>query len=203
MDKESIERVKKIIDKLDAIQEQIDKLNEKINLMHDEGNIKGLRKKRLYSYQLKERALLEKVRLLDIELRFLKPPIKSNGVIELRKWFNKDSYSICLCGERCEVGVINYRGYHDSFCYGDIGYVIYKKYRGNNYAYQSLCLLSELLKERGINDFLISAEVKNIASNKTIQKYGGMLIDNINGIYVYDCKTRKSHKKTLNKSFVK
>lgn len=203
MSEEIIMRIKYLINELGDLQQQIDEINQKIELIYNEGNINGLKRKKLYCYQFQEFNLCEKLNQLDLELRFLKPASKSNGVIELRKHYNKMVYSICLCGEKTEIGSIQYRGYHDSKIYGDIGYVIHKKYRGNNYAYQSLCLLSELLNEMGINDFLISAETSNIASNKTIQKYGGILIDNVNGVCVYDCETRINHKDLLDKNLIK
>ena len=110
-------------------------------------------------------------------------PLKSDGVIELRKEDDKyeeliGNYLICLAGKNQIIGKIDYRGYHSSRFIGDIGCVILQEFRGHNYSYRALCLLGELLKENDISDFWISASIKNIPSVKTIEKYGGVSLVN-------------------------
>lgn len=74
------------------------------------------------------------------------------------------------------VGEINCRGCHTSN-YGDIEYTIIESFRGHGYAYRALSLLGDVLKENGINEVWIAAENDNIASIKTIAKYGGTPIE--------------------------
>ena len=94
-------------------------------------------------------------------------------------------YIIYLHGETKTIGNINYRGYHTSVIWGDIGYTIEPETRGNHYAYRALCLLSEFLCENGVTDFWITAHVDNIPSNKTIQKYGAHLIKSEDDVNLY------------------
>lgn len=138
------------------------------------------------------------------ELYYSLPSIKSNGVIELRlqyKDMDKDlcgikrTYDICLCANKKVIGIIKYSGYHNDKYLGDIGYRIASRFRGNNYSYQALCLLGELLKENGINDFWISAEKENIPSIKVIEKYGGIPIFENSRIKCYCAKTFIDSKK--------
>ena len=112
-------------------------------------------------------------------------PVKSDGVVELRKTIDgrnpvKDDmtgeYSICFANDKKVVGCISYIGYHFSDLIGDIAYTVYPEYRGNNFAYRALCMLGELLKDNGVDDFWISAVKTNTPSVKTIEKYGGMKI---------------------------
>lgn len=100
-------------------------------------------------------------------------------------------YLIYLRNSNTFVGEINYRGYHSSSYFGDIGYRVMPEHVGNNYAYKALCLLSNLLAEKNIPDFWITCTKKNNASIKTIEKYGDIRKYSIeNDIYFYECSTR-------------
>ena len=149
-------------------------------------------------------SLSDKKREYCRELYNSLPPIKSNGVIELRLQYEdmdkdlsgiKRTYYICLCANKEVIGIIKYSGYHNDKYLGDIGYRIASRFRGNNYSYQALCLLGELLKENGINDFWISAEKENIPSIKVIEKYGGISIFENSRIKCYCAKTFIDSKK--------
>ncbi len=80
-------------------------------------------------------------------------------------------------------------GYHTNEFLGDVGFVIDPEYRGNSYAYHALCLVGELLKEKGIEDFWISAYKTNIPSVKTIEKYGGVVIKSDDRYNLYQAPT--------------
>lgn len=141
-----------------------------------------------------EYELLEKKEKIFNELYFVSPPIKSNGIIELRVPYEsrkrvENIYKICLCGKRKTVGSISYSGYHTDLG-GDVGYGIDEEYQGHGYAYQALCLLGEHLKEHGIDDFWVSAYENNFPSRKTIERYGGEIIETDEGVVVYDAKTK-------------
>lgn len=115
--------------------------------------------------------------------------VKSDGNIDLRR-MNEKEYIIFLTDTNIAVGHIKYFGYHCSYKFGDISYYIYNEHRGNNYAYHALSLLSEKLKEDGINDFWISTKNNNIASIKTIEKYNGKLVSTHDGVLLFECLTR-------------
>ncbi len=72
------------------------------------------------------------------------------------------------------VGRVEYRfesDYEVKF-YGNVGYVIYPPYRGNNYAYLGTKLMLEKIAIRHpeINQVVITCNPDNIASKKTIEK---------------------------------
>lgn len=147
---------------------------------------------------VEEDIIYKKINSICNELLWVSPPIKTNGVIEIRKMIDGrendqnnilGNYSICLSGEKKVVGEICYRGYHVSEFMGDIGYSIDMNFRGNNYAYQALCLLGELLKENGVEDFWAAAYKNNIPSLKTIEKYGGVFVDTNNNVCLYRAQT--------------
>ena len=129
---------------------------------------------------------------------FKKAPIVVGDRIELRKISDNinGSYSIFLKDKNIYIGYITYRGYHKNLEIGDIGYVISEEYRGNNYAFEALTLLGDLLHKNGIMDFRILCDIKNVASRKTIKKYGASIkkIKLIDGIVSYECKTKEIEK---------
>ena len=150
-------------------------------------------------------SLYQKQDLLEHELYYLSekifwelPPVKSDGGVELRKTIDgrnavkedmTGEYSICLANEKEVVGHISYRGYHVSDYLGDIGYTVYPEFRGNNFSYRALCMLGELLKENGVDDFWISTYKSNTPSVKVIEKYGGMPIKEDDYYSLYRAET--------------
>ena len=92
------------------------------------------------------------------------------------------------------AGRIDYRGYHASLYYGDVSYYINSSFQGRGYAYHALVLLSEILKEKGIDSFWITVYKSNIPSVKTIKKYGGKLLKEEKNLLLYELDTRKREK---------
>ncbi len=135
--------------------------------------------------------LKEMAQEIDKKILLAKSPIASNNKIDLRTIGDEicNEYYIYLHGTAICIGKITYRGYHlDSFM-GDIGYTIDEKYRGNNYSYEALLLLSSWLSENGIDSFIITVYKYNIPSVKIIEKYGGLLMGEDRGVLKYECKT--------------
>ncbi len=168
--------------------EWLDRYNSINNEIHDKQD-------KLYEQSF---LICEKIVEIEEELFWIMPPVKSNGVIEIRKLIdgieNSQNnligyYSICLSGEKKVIGKIEYMGYHTNEFLGDVGFVIDPEYRGNSYAYHALCLVGELLKEKGIDDFWISAYKTNIPSVKTIEKYGGVVIKSDDRYNLYQAPT--------------
>ena len=196
-------------DTIRKIEDVVNQLNEQLksssNKLKSEEYSKILDE--IFYYNNKNKSLIEQeVKIEDIinrcqeYLYWHKPPIKTDGIIDLRKKVQyghniKVKYEIYLHNEKTQVGNIVYRGYHTSHLFGDIEYDINKEFRGNNYAYRALCLLSDLLKENDVEDFWISAYNDNISSLKTIKKYGGKVIQN-NCYTMYQSKTRTINKNT-------
>ena len=136
---------------------------------------------------------------LKKELFLELPAFKIGNGIELRKHVDEFSfedfgditgkYKICLSSTKEVVGYIKYRGYHVNSKMADVGYAVDSKHRGHGYAYEALCLLSELLKENGIEDFWISVRPDNLPSVRTIEKYGASFLKSMDDVKVFSCKT--------------
>lgn len=85
--------------------------------------------------------------------------------------------------------------YKRYYCFeGNVGCEIRKEFRRKGYAYEVLCLLRELLKERDIDSFSISTYNNNIASKRQIEKYRPTRVRQIGNILQYEVKTRTAKK---------
>lgn len=101
-----------------------------------------------------------------------------------------NSYNIYIKETNELIGYIIYRGYHKDVKLGDIGSVIYPKYRGHGFAAKALVLLSKYLNENNIADFWITCNENNIPSKKTIEKLAQKNPKKIeNDILLYECQT--------------
>lgn len=79
------------------------------------------------------------------------------------------------------VGKISIRigsNYH-SYYNGNIGYEIDSKYRGNNYAYLACNMVYDVARFYKMNELILTCKEDNIASSKTIEKLGGVLIETV------------------------
>ena len=74
------------------------------------------------------------------------------------------------------IGVVRVR-HQEMELYGHIGYDISPYYRNKSYGTQILRLALQKAKEIGIKEPIITCEVNNIASKKTIEKNNGKLLD--------------------------
>ena len=154
--------------------------------------------KRYELFREKFKVLNEKYWFLQEKLDYYESTlIACDDEIEIKRFGpNIDNmYGIYLKGEGIKVGHIDYRGYHNSSLVGDVGYVIDKRYSGNNYAYKALCLLSEYLFQNNIPDFYISVFLNNTPSLKiiikTILNYGGNIFEMNDNIVTFKCFTRE------------
>lgn len=78
------------------------------------------------------------------------------------------------------VGYCDLRiGMNDMLYYsGNIGYHVYERYRGNNYAYKACLELFKIAKDKyHMNKLIITCSPDNIASKKTLIKLGGKLLE--------------------------
>lgn len=110
-----------------------------------------------------------------------------DGTIQLilektvKKWAFKPvefHYAINTCKDNILVGHCDFRllNNNENYFAGNIGYMIYKKHRGNNYAYMASRLLCSMAKDV-YDEIIITCSPDNIPSDKIISKLGGKLID--------------------------
>lgn len=78
-------------------------------------------------------------------------------------------YYIWLKSINKVIGYIDYS--KNDYKLGNIAYEIYPDYRGNNYAYKALVLLSKYLKKQGIEDISLAIRETNTPSLKTAEKF--------------------------------
>ena len=148
-------------------------------------------------WQDKNYELYEKIKDMNKLLVRELPPIKTDGVVDLRKKIvTKEEeiisdYDLYLHGTDQLIGNMKYSGYHAGPS-GDIAYSIEPEYRGNHYANRGLCLMSELLHDHNIEDFWVSIYKDNTPSIKTIERYGAVPIrETDEGVVVYQGTTAK------------
>ncbi len=90
-------------------------------------------------------------------------------------------YTIILKENGHRIGYCDLRCSHadDLLYYGNIGYRIDKKYRGNHYAYKATLLLLEVAKKMDMDYLFITCSPDNIASDKTIRKLNATYINTL------------------------
>ena len=168
-------------EKQSAIKKEIENLYAKIRKINDE------RLYKLYDIQYR---LESKIKAKDLIV------VAESSEIELRVAKEEliNTYYIYSKELSIEIGTITYRGTNDKLYEGDISYRIEPDYSGHSYAYKALCLLSDYLYRNGVDHFVISAHRENVASVKTIEKYGGIMLPSDRlypGIKIYSCDTRE------------
>lgn len=130
---------------------------------------------------------------LEQAISFATSPAGSNEVVDLRV-VDEERYDIYLHGQNVVVGDIEYRGYHVSDYLGDVGGYVDEAFRGHGYFYEALCVLGDILHEKGIEDFWITMYENNLPSRKSVLKYGGDLLegnDLYRGVLLYQCPTER------------
>lgn len=112
----------------------------------------------------------------------------SDGVVELHLkkvirnyWLIPTAYQyeIFKCGYQIPIGHCDYRceDNWENYYGGNIGYMIYKAYRGNHYAWRAAVLLCELAVGLKAKQLIITCSPENIASHKTIERLGGVFVE--------------------------
>ena len=126
------------------------------------------------------------------ELEALKKADYSDGEIDLlinriKTFEDKDVwYDIRLANTATYIGEIRVTYYNPVKFLGDIGYEIKKEFRGNGYMIKALNVLREPLKERGLLHPKFTVFPNNIASVKTIEKFGGRKIGTTGFYDIYE-----------------
>ena len=109
-----------------------------------------------------------------------------------------NTYDIYLKKTNEHIGYVVYRGYHYDVMLGDMGAVVYTKYRGHNYAFKAIKLISELLNENDIDNYWLVCDKYNIASKALIEKLGpkNRSLTIGNKYLFFECKTIEKDRKS-------
>ena len=77
------------------------------------------------------------------------------------------------------IGKISIRIGHNFHSYynGNIGYEIFKEYRGHGFAYDACQMVLDVARFHCMDHIILSCDANNIASYKTIEKLGAALIE--------------------------
>ena len=156
--------------------------------------VSELRFKKSIEFRDEFERLSARLQIIAKEKFKLIPPIIVGERIGLKNLGDNicEEYLIVLNDTDKVIGSITYRGHHFSNFLADIGFTINPEYRGNGYAYEALCLLSDILYDNNIKDFWITAFKANTPSIKTIIKYGAKeLSSDYDKVAFYECDTRK------------
>ena len=152
-------------------------------------------------YREKFKVLNEKYWLLQEKLDYYESEfVAGDDEIEIKRFGDslENMYGIYLKDQGIKVGHIDYRGYHSSTLTGDVGYMVDSRFNGHNYAYKSMCLLSDFLHKNNIPDFYISVFVNNIPSLKIILKaimnFGGSVVEINDNMVTFKCITKELNK---------
>ena len=88
-------------------------------------------------------------------------------------------YDIIRKTDSVTVGKISIRignNFH-SYYNGHIGYEVFQEYRGNGYAYRASLMVLEIARFHGMGFIYLTCDESNIASYKTIEKFGAELVE--------------------------
>lgn len=89
-------------------------------------------------------------------------------------YFNMVRHTDDVAVGRCDLRI----GYNENIRYGgNIGYEVFEPFRGNRYAAKACKLLFILAKKHDMDEVFITCSPENIASRKTCEFSGGVLID--------------------------
>lgn len=155
-----------------------------------------------FMYRLANKLEMEKFRVcselgkINSELRIYESnPDLTDGEIDIYLKADETKLpfqgTIYLHDTAIEVGVIDYRGPVDSKWLGDIGYTIKEEYRGHNFAYKALNLISQLIASKGIDKVTITTYPTNLPSVRTIEKFGGVLNEGTEDDFLsYTCQIK-------------
>ena len=69
---------------------------------------------------------------------------------------------------------------------GNVGAELNKEYRGNRYSLQALELLKDIMIDKGLTKPIFTVRPNNIPSIKTIENFGGKLIEEEPDLNIYE-----------------
>lgn len=177
--------------KIAEIREKIIRLKNKTYEVREQMNLSSYDDRRRYFRKLNE--ISEEIHLLENQILFIDGPEYNNKEIDLyldkkSSTENEKCYLITLHGNLKEIGKVRVTLKYFSSYLGNIGYEVNPFFRGHKYALQSLELLKGMMIESGLTNPIITVYPDNLASVKTIQAFGGVLVKehNYGQKYSYD-----------------
>ncbi|MCF0114263.1 MAG: GNAT family N-acetyltransferase [Erysipelotrichaceae bacterium] len=106
--------------------------------------------------------------------REVSPEEDEDGILDLIYWIYVGKHT---CVGYCDLRV---GAMCDSLYYaGQLGYHVFKPFRGHSYAYKACLLLFEIARKKGMKELLITCSPDNIPSKKTLIKLGGNYVDTV------------------------
>lgn len=97
-------------------------------------------------------------------------------IYELYKYRDHYIYYIVLHDTPLIVGYVGVNYGDGPHVIGNVGYEIYRQYRGHGYARKALELLCDVFFQRGMDLSILVVHPGNVASVKTIEGFGGVLV---------------------------
>lgn len=172
------EEKERLVRKRAAVVKTISSTDQAISSIKDDTYLLRLQNK-LEMERLRSTLQLERI---NSELRVYEgDPDLTDGEIDI--YFQDNEQQIYFKGQiflhntPVMIGNIEYRGPNNGPWLGDIGYTIEQPFRGHNYAYKALKLIKEKIIASGIDNVIITTDIDNIPSQRTIEKFGGKKIE--------------------------
>lgn len=144
----------------------------------------------------------EYMRIVD-EIDRVKKADYSDGELDLiinpRKGYGDRDvyYDIRITNTPVYIGEIRVTYANPVKFFGDVGYELKPEHRGKGYMVKALNVLKQPLRENGLNKPKFTVYPSNVASVKTIQKFGGEKIDST-GLYdIYEVDLEEDNDKKV------
>lgn len=164
--------------KIDGLKKQLSIIEKNI-----EDNLKKLDDSKDQASSYNTELKMNRIKYSRLELIIKRHEIESK-IIELNELLKNDEialinssetlegkYNIYKIDDQNKVGYITYSPNEYETEIGSIGYSILSPYRGNNYAYKSLKLLTSYLSSKGVDKISIVANLDNTNSIRVMEKF--------------------------------
>ena len=123
-------------------------------------------------------------------------------IYELYKCRDHYIYYVVLHDTPTIVGYVGVDYSDGPHVIGNVGYEVFKKYRGNGYAKKALELLCDVFFQRGMDLSILVVHPGNVPSVKTAEAFGGVLVKSSNtkygtNVYNVDIKQKVLKRQTI------
>ncbi len=179
-----IEKLKFILNRfnnqISILIQDIDRKNELISKVTTSSIIVKLKKevseskKELEKNRLKSSRLNMIIEQQEIKMKILKldESLKDDEIALVNNMNELEGkYNIFRIDNQQKVGFISFSPNDYESEIGSVGYGIVPRFRGNNYAYKALKLLSNFLSNNGVDKISIAASIDNIPSISIMEKF--------------------------------
>jgi len=184
--------------KISELQNKIEDLRKRIALLESAKAEYDFDREVYTKIYVLENKILELQRRIRVE----KGPTYTDGVLDLyleddSKIGSFENYNIALAGTGRFIGSIRvaYGDMRDNI-FGNIGYKLSRKFRGNGYMLQALEILRGPMIHKGLERPIITVEPDNKPSVRTIEKFGGKKVDDSNWYDTYEVDLKEKTSKS-------